>query len=326
LAVSFAAALLLSPLVSSGARAYSDDVRKHCRADYMAHCSQHMVGSPEVSACMRNVGPNLQPACINALIKSGEVGGAKSASPQTASAGGSIKPPKGEPLALSKTAPSKTQALKAKQTPKSAPKETAKQDAAVKPGKKAKQVAKAVDAGSASAKAKQLTASKPPKLAKATQLAKANAKTVPGGPLKQTAIPKQTGKKAKQVANASPVQKTVTSKQAAGSKKTNQIKQNQLKQAGQIKQTAAAGLTEARSAKTSLTKATQTKATQTKLGKLATTAKQPQKLKQVVKATGSAPKQSALKKNANASQNAKLKKAVALKSGNKANSESAANN
>lgn len=68
----------LSFTVASSAYAYSKNVRKFCRADYMTHCSAHPVGSKGVRDCMRNVGPNLRPECINALAESGETGGRKS--------------------------------------------------------------------------------------------------------------------------------------------------------------------------------------------------------------------------------------------------------
>lgn len=67
----------LSFAVTSAAFAYSKNVRKHCRADYMTHCSAHPVGSKGVRDCMRNVGPNLRPECIDALAESGEVDGKK---------------------------------------------------------------------------------------------------------------------------------------------------------------------------------------------------------------------------------------------------------
>lgn len=67
----------LSFAVSSSAFAYSKNVRKHCRADYMTYCSAHPVGSPGVRDCMRNVGPNLRSECIAALAESGEIAGKK---------------------------------------------------------------------------------------------------------------------------------------------------------------------------------------------------------------------------------------------------------
>jgi hypothetical protein len=68
------AALILAPVfLSSHAFAYSDLVRKHCRSDYMTHCSQYSLGTEGLRACMRKVGVQLRPACVNALMESGEV-------------------------------------------------------------------------------------------------------------------------------------------------------------------------------------------------------------------------------------------------------------
>lgn len=317
------AILLAVPvLFPSWARAYSDDVRMQCRADYLEHCSQHQVGSAGLSACMRNVGPNLRPACIGALLKSGEASGSKTTPSQAADAGASAKAIKGDQPAENTKQPLKAKPLKVKQSAKAVPlkqvpganqgnkvklakagqAETLKQAAASKQGKKVKQVATAGQTGPLKqvtnpkqvTPSNQVTASKQGK--KTQQVIKASLT----GPNKQAAIPKQGVKKVKQVANASPVQQTLTSKQAlelktAGSKKTNQAKQT---------------------AKADQAKAGQTKTTLAKPVKLATTgSKQPQKLKQVVKANGAALKQ-----------NAKLKKAAVLKPGNKASTESAANN
>ncbi|HRN83801.1 MAG TPA: hypothetical protein PK857_03195 [Hyphomicrobium sp.] len=70
-----AAFVALSVAASSAVQAYSQNVRKHCRADYMEYCSAHPVGSKGVRECMRSVGRDLRPACVNALAESGEVGG-----------------------------------------------------------------------------------------------------------------------------------------------------------------------------------------------------------------------------------------------------------
>ncbi len=76
---------VLATALAASALAYDSSVTQSCRADYFAHCSQHSLGSESLRACMRNVGPNLQPACINALVQAGEVPGVKAA-PQTAKA------------------------------------------------------------------------------------------------------------------------------------------------------------------------------------------------------------------------------------------------
>jgi hypothetical protein len=44
-----------------------------CAKDYLTHCRQHAPGGPEVRKCMRAVGDNLSPRCVNALKAAGEV-------------------------------------------------------------------------------------------------------------------------------------------------------------------------------------------------------------------------------------------------------------
>ncbi len=91
LAACLAAALQLA---SFGALAYDPSVRQNCKSDYLAHCSQHPLGSDSLRACMRGVGAKLQPGCISALIKSGEVRGTKASAavqPAQASVDGGTK-------------------------------------------------------------------------------------------------------------------------------------------------------------------------------------------------------------------------------------------
>jgi hypothetical protein len=60
-------------LLVQEASAYSREVRRQCRDDYFAHCSNFAVGDPALRACMRKVGKRLSPSCIGALKASGEV-------------------------------------------------------------------------------------------------------------------------------------------------------------------------------------------------------------------------------------------------------------
>lgn len=60
-------------LLVQDANAYSRDVRRQCRDDYFAHCSNFAVGDPSLRACMRKVGKRLSPSCIGALKASGEI-------------------------------------------------------------------------------------------------------------------------------------------------------------------------------------------------------------------------------------------------------------
>lgn len=57
------------------ALALSTRVKLACAKDYFAHCRQHAPGSPGVRICMRAVGNNLSPRCVNALVADGEVSG-----------------------------------------------------------------------------------------------------------------------------------------------------------------------------------------------------------------------------------------------------------
>lgn len=71
----FAGAATLAALVLpfSEAGAVSPAVKKACANDYFAHCSMHPVDTPQLRKCMRAVGRNLSPVCINALVAAGEV-------------------------------------------------------------------------------------------------------------------------------------------------------------------------------------------------------------------------------------------------------------
>jgi hypothetical protein len=66
------AAIALVMLVQE-ASAYSREVRRECREDYFAHCSNFATSDPALRACMRKVGKRLSPSCIGALKASGEI-------------------------------------------------------------------------------------------------------------------------------------------------------------------------------------------------------------------------------------------------------------
>ena len=68
-------ALLLGALTFplSQAGAVSNAVKVACLSDYLANCSSHQVGSPQLRKCMRAAGPRLSKRCINALVTAGEV-------------------------------------------------------------------------------------------------------------------------------------------------------------------------------------------------------------------------------------------------------------
>lgn len=70
------AVTLLPFLVLAGlpdAQAVNPAVKRACANDYFAHCSMFAVDTPAVRQCMRKVGRNLSPPCINALAAAGEV-------------------------------------------------------------------------------------------------------------------------------------------------------------------------------------------------------------------------------------------------------------
>jgi hypothetical protein len=72
-----AAAIALTAATSGQAGAVSLGVKLACAADYRAHCSQHAVGSPGVTKCMRSVGLGLSKGCLDALASAGYVSKSK---------------------------------------------------------------------------------------------------------------------------------------------------------------------------------------------------------------------------------------------------------
>ena len=68
-------ALLLGALAFplSQAGAVSNAVKVACLSDYLANCSSHQVGSPQLRQCMSAAGPKLSRGCVSALIAAGEV-------------------------------------------------------------------------------------------------------------------------------------------------------------------------------------------------------------------------------------------------------------
>lgn len=54
-------------LSASSARAVDANVKSACKVDYLQHCSQHAIGSPELRQCMRKVGEDLSTPCLVAL-------------------------------------------------------------------------------------------------------------------------------------------------------------------------------------------------------------------------------------------------------------------
>ena len=71
----WAAAVVLAAagLPATEALAVSARVKLACAKDYLAHCRQFPPNSPQVRQCMRDVGDDLSPRCVNALVADGEV-------------------------------------------------------------------------------------------------------------------------------------------------------------------------------------------------------------------------------------------------------------
>lgn len=68
-----ASSVLVLALSSATAHAVSARVKFACARDYMAHCRAFRPDTPEVRRCMRSVGAQLSPRCVNALVAAGEV-------------------------------------------------------------------------------------------------------------------------------------------------------------------------------------------------------------------------------------------------------------
>lgn len=55
------------------AATYSAAVQKSCRNDYRKFCGDYGLDSPALKSCMDRNGKKLSKACVNALVKSGQV-------------------------------------------------------------------------------------------------------------------------------------------------------------------------------------------------------------------------------------------------------------
>ena len=53
--------------------AYSEAVRKYCRADYKKYCGQYRLETNALRNCMDRHGDKLSKSCVRALVQSGEV-------------------------------------------------------------------------------------------------------------------------------------------------------------------------------------------------------------------------------------------------------------
>ncbi len=66
---------LAAGIVATAAPASAQDarVRSACSGDYHRYCPSYPVGSTQLRSCMRAVGKRLTPACVDALVASGEI-------------------------------------------------------------------------------------------------------------------------------------------------------------------------------------------------------------------------------------------------------------
>ena len=64
---------LAAGLCATEASAFSARVKLACAKDYLAHCRQFSPGSAQTRQCMRDVGDDLSPRCVKALVAEGEV-------------------------------------------------------------------------------------------------------------------------------------------------------------------------------------------------------------------------------------------------------------
>jgi len=57
----------------AGAAAIPKDVQNNCVNDYKRFCGDYGLGSNALKLCMRKAGPGLSPACVQSLVRAGQV-------------------------------------------------------------------------------------------------------------------------------------------------------------------------------------------------------------------------------------------------------------
>jgi hypothetical protein len=62
-----------APAHAGGAAAIPKDVQNNCVNDYKKFCSDYGLGSNALKLCMRKAGPGLSPACVQSLVRAGQV-------------------------------------------------------------------------------------------------------------------------------------------------------------------------------------------------------------------------------------------------------------
>lgn len=68
-----ACVLVLGFAGAANADRYSKALQKACAKDYKEHCGEYGLKSSALRLCMDKAGKKLSKACVNALVKSGEV-------------------------------------------------------------------------------------------------------------------------------------------------------------------------------------------------------------------------------------------------------------
>ena len=72
-AVLAACLLVAAGFSKTNATAYSEAVRKYCRADYKKYCGEFGLETNALRNCMRRHGKVLSKSCVRALVQAGEV-------------------------------------------------------------------------------------------------------------------------------------------------------------------------------------------------------------------------------------------------------------
>ena len=67
------ACLAPSAPARAGAAAIPKDVQTNCVNDYKRFCGDYGLGSNALKLCMKKAGPSLSPACVQSLVRAGQV-------------------------------------------------------------------------------------------------------------------------------------------------------------------------------------------------------------------------------------------------------------
>ncbi len=68
-----ACVLVLGSAGAANADRYGKALQKACAADYKEHCGEYGLKSSALRLCMDKAGQKLSRACVNALVRAGEV-------------------------------------------------------------------------------------------------------------------------------------------------------------------------------------------------------------------------------------------------------------